>query len=610
MAFVEVAANTLDDAYSIDNSLRFNDGDSPYLNITSADGNEDIFTFSAWIKRSALKSSGEQFLMAGSSDGSNNTEIKIQNDQFTYINFDGSSNNSYIRTNAKLRDTSAWYHLVCSVDMSQSTNTNRIKLYINGTHHTSLDQTTYANQNTDTYMNVNNGTHRIGADARTAANYFDGYMAEVHYIDGTAKAASDFGKTNDNGVWVPIKYSGSYGTNGFFLEFKNGRINELETATLDVTISGSASLGTDTPANLVDEDFSTVGIGVDNGGGVVQFDADFGSGVTKTIKSYGFRAAKSGAISQVVIKGSNDDSTYTTIDTDTSLATTSSGTRWNFQNVTNTTAYRYYRWEITTTTADHPDIVQFEAYTTQPTIFNEQDKAGGLGKDTSGNGKHFSSHNIYGYSDQTTDTPTNNFAVYDAALGLGGTLAEGNCQYQTGSSYANSNTAFSSIGINKGKWYAEFKVTATSSGNSVIGAGYDPEIQQDGRSNFCQEIDEGWGYAENGNAYNNGATDLGTTYTTNDIVGVELDLDGNKIYWYKNGTLINSGGTAIDADELYFFGVSDTTAGGQTTVQANFGNPPYAISSGNADNNGYGNFEYAPTSGYLALCTKNLAEEG
>ena len=234
--------------------------------------------------------------------------------------------------------------------------------------------------------------------------------------------------------------------------------------------------------------------------------------------------------------------------------------------------------------------------------------SGNLGNDANG-GTDLTEVNLAAV-DQCVDSPTNNFAVYNAALGLGGTLAEANCEYQTADSYDNSNTAFSTIGVQNGKWYAEFLVTATSSGNSVIGAGYDPEAQQDGRSNFCQEIDEGWGYAENGNAYNNGATDLGTTYTTDDIVGVALDLDGNKIYWYKNNTLINSGGTAIDADELYFFGVSDTTAGGQTTVQANFGNPPTALSSAANDENGYGNFEFAPPSGFLALCTKNLAEEG
>jgi len=233
-----IAGGNESKGYEISNSLRFNDGDSPDLDITSANGNEDIWTWSAWIKRSTLKSSGEQFLFCGSSNGTTNTEIKLQNDQFTYINYNGSSNNSYIRTNAKLRDTSAWYHLVCSIDMSQSTDTNRIKLYINGVHQTSLDQTTYASQNTDTYMNVNSGTHRIGADARTAANYFDGYMTEIHFVDGTAKAQTDFGEFDDNGVWIPKKYTGTYGTNGFFMQFKQTG-----------TSANSSGIGADTSGN-------------------------------------------------------------------------------------------------------------------------------------------------------------------------------------------------------------------------------------------------------------------------------------------------------------------------------------------------------------------------
>jgi hypothetical protein len=255
MAFLIGGANTESAAYEIDNSLRFNDGDEPDLDITSADGNEDIWSWSAWVKRSALKASGEQFLFCGSGDGSNNTEIKFQNDQFTYINYDASSNNSYIRTTAKYRDVSAWYHLVVIIDMSQGTDTDRIKLYVNGVRNTTLDQTTYAGQNVDTYMNVNSGTHRIGADARTAANWFGGYMAEMHFVDGTAKEASDFGEFDgDSGIWKPKEYTGSYGTNGFYMEFKQTG-----------TSANASGIGADTsgngkhytPANLAATDICT-----------------------------------------------------------------------------------------------------------------------------------------------------------------------------------------------------------------------------------------------------------------------------------------------------------------------------------------------------------------
>ena len=255
MAFLVGGANTLDSSYEIENSLRFNDGDSPDLDRAVVAGNRDIFTFSTWFKRSTLKSSGEQFLFAGSTDGSNNTEMKLQNDQITFITYDGSSNISYVRGSAKLRDLSAWYHVVYQIDTTQGTAGNRVKIWINGSQVTTLDQNTYQNQNTDTMMNANGGTHRIGADARTAANFFDGYIAETHYLDGTAYDASYFGETDDNGVWIPKKYTGgNYSNNGFYLEFKQTG-----------TSANSSGMGADTsgedhhytPANLAAIDVTT-----------------------------------------------------------------------------------------------------------------------------------------------------------------------------------------------------------------------------------------------------------------------------------------------------------------------------------------------------------------
>ena len=462
-----LGANSVSGGYEVSNSLRFNDGDSPDLDITSADGNEDIWTWSAWIKRSTLKSSGEQFLFCGSSNGTTNTEIKLQNDQFTYINYNGSSNNSYIRTNAKLRDTSAWYHLVCSIDMSQSTDTNRIKLYINGVHQTSLDQTTYASQNTDTYMNVNSGTHRIGADARTASNYFDGYMTEIHFVDGTAKAQTDFGEFNDNAVWIPKKYTGTYGTNGFFMQFKQ----------------------TGTSAN-----------------------------------------------------------------------------------------------------------------------------SSGIGADTSGNDKHYTPANLAA-TDVTTDTCTNNFATLNALnFQTSSALSEGNTKIVGVN--ADQFLSSSSIGVDEGKWYVEAKLIALSGGQAQFGITSDAS-EQNRNNRWVGQDSYSYGLASNDGLYNNASTVTysNATYTTNDIISIALDLDNNLIYFYKNGTVMNSGtgysitDPASTTNGFYFFAVSDGNSDYNATWEMNFGNPPFSISSGNTDGK-YGNFEYAPPSGYYALCTKRLAEFG
>ena len=227
MVFPIVGGDGKPTGYEIENSLRFNDDDSPNLTDRPASGNRKTFTFSTWFKRSNLKPSGENFLFGGSSDGANDTtEFKLQNDQLTFIIFDGSSNTSYVRTNAVLRDVSAWYHVVFRIDLTQATNTDRIRLYINGVLQTSLDQTTYDAQNNDSFMSLGNGYHRIGADARSAANFFDGYMAETYYIDGQSYDPTYFGKFDDNNVWIPVEPgtgdggSITYGTNGFLLEYK------------------------------------------------------------------------------------------------------------------------------------------------------------------------------------------------------------------------------------------------------------------------------------------------------------------------------------------------------------------------------------------------------
>ena len=123
-------------------------------------------------------------------------------------------------------------------------------------------------------------------------------------------------------------------------------------------------------------------------------------------------------------------------------------------------------------------------------------------------------------------------------------------------------------------------------------------------------ITGGAGYASHGVIAVDGSnvSTGGTTYTSGDIINVGLDLDGNKIYWYKNGTLMNSGGTSI-TNRYYTFAVSQQSNTGHWFC--NFGaGTLYAISSGNTDGNGYGNFEYAVPSGYYSLNTKNLSEYG
>jgi hypothetical protein len=245
-----------------------------------------------------------------------------------------------------------------------------------------------------------------------------------------------------------------------------------------------------------------------------------------------------------------------------------------------------------------------------------------LGDDTSGNSNDFTVNNLTSI-DQTTDTPTNNFSTLNTLnvpTSNAPTFSEGNLKTVTNGVDGNFGGT-STIGISQGKWYAEFKFISTTAG-MLVGVTGDPS--NDARlNNYTGENILGYSvYSANGNKYNNASNSaFGVSWTTNDIIGVALDLDNHKIYFHKNGVYMNSGDPTSGATGTgsafnlttgydYFFSVSDGSSGASSTIDANFGNAPFTISSGNSDANGYGNFEYAVPSGYYSLCTKNLAEYG
>jgi hypothetical protein len=150
------------------------------------------------------------------------------------------------------RDVSAWYHVVVAVDTTQATSSNRVKLYVNGVQVTSFDNEIYPSLNFDTAVN-NTVAHYIG-DHPALGYYYDGYMAEVNLIDGQQLDHTDFGEFDeDSGIWKPIAYTGTYGTNGFFLEFKDSSALGDDTSGEgnDFTVNNLTSIDqtTDTPTN-------------------------------------------------------------------------------------------------------------------------------------------------------------------------------------------------------------------------------------------------------------------------------------------------------------------------------------------------------------------------
>tara|TARA_Y100000361_G_scaffold94817_1_gene84778 strand:+ start:505 stop:2907 length:2403 start_codon:yes stop_codon:yes gene_type:complete len=208
--------------YQIERSLRFNSGDSTYLDRTPGSaGNQKTWTWSAWVKRSgSLGSYQHLFNPVYGGDGVNEATIRFDNsDRFEV--YDSGTTRGVLVTTQKFRDVSAWYHIVVALDTTQSTASNRLKLYVNGEQVTTFDSESYPSQNTTWGWN---GTqrHDLGRYAYGGLYYFDGYMAEVNFVDGTALDASYFGETDlETGAWIPKKYQGSFGTNGFYLNFSD-----------------------------------------------------------------------------------------------------------------------------------------------------------------------------------------------------------------------------------------------------------------------------------------------------------------------------------------------------------------------------------------------------
>ena len=212
-------------AYQIDRSLRFNSSDSAYLNRTpSSAGNRKTWTWSGWLKRSDLVANTFIFgagsgIMVG---GAHTAFMFTSGDKLQSYDYTGSGYAYNVVTTKLFRDPAAWYHIVLAIDTTQSTSTDRVKLYVNGELQTALDTTTYPSQNYETYVNTSSIAHQIG---HSNSDSFDGYLAEIHFVDGTQLAASDFGEYDDNNNWNPKEYSGSYGTNGFYLNFANNSSN-------------------------------------------------------------------------------------------------------------------------------------------------------------------------------------------------------------------------------------------------------------------------------------------------------------------------------------------------------------------------------------------------
>ena len=211
-----------DEGYQISRSVRLRSSASAYFNRTPASAsNFQINTISFWVKRGALSSRQALFSWSGVSTGNNHTIEFTAADAIEMYSV-GTAASMDVQSTQVFRDPSAWYHIVYAIDTTQATAANRVKLYVNGVQVTSFGVSTYPAQNANLQINANNLVNIGRRVDNTGAGVFDGYMTEVNFIDGQALTPSSFGQNDSvTGVWKPKKYAGTYGTNGFYLNFSD-----------------------------------------------------------------------------------------------------------------------------------------------------------------------------------------------------------------------------------------------------------------------------------------------------------------------------------------------------------------------------------------------------
>ena len=201
----------------VTNSLRFRSSASASLSRTpTTASNRTTWTWSGWVKRAEITTTERTFFSAGI-DNNNFTALAWYNDSLYFQNYT-SATQTITNTTAVFRDPSAWYHIVLAIDTTQATAANRAKIYVNGVQQAGFSGTPFSSSQ-QFWINFTYG-HRIGSRQLASADSFsEQYMTEINFIDGQALTPFSFGTTSDLGVWQPIRYGGSYGTNGFYLPF-------------------------------------------------------------------------------------------------------------------------------------------------------------------------------------------------------------------------------------------------------------------------------------------------------------------------------------------------------------------------------------------------------
>jgi len=632
-----LASAAEDGAYAISRSLRFNSSDSAYLNRTpSTAGNQKTWTWSGWVKLWNYTTQSRA-LSTGTNSFGWDPDGRLR---YTI------AGEGHWPSTAVYRDPSAWYHLVVSCDTTRPT--DFLIFYINGAE--SFRTNANFNQNSNTNINSTN-THFIGSN-NASQLYSDFYLAEIHFIDGQALDPTSFGEFDTNGVWQPIEYTGSYGTNGFHLPFSDN--------------STAAALGTDTSGNGNDWTANNLTSSID-----ILPAVEFGGNSSDYLSIGNDSSLTFGSGDFTIEAWMNFDTagSYTLVEKGSDWSLLSDNNRWVFK-YGNTNSF-VLSWTPTfgewyhvacvrngstvtlyidgqsigsgpayTSVADTGDLVigtsaRFSGYVfdgyvsnlrivkgtalytsnfTPPTTplsavtntvllccqssTDATDAAVTPGTITAnGNVSATLKNDTSPDNDSFVDSPTNGTQT---DTGVGGEVVGNYATLNpldlggTGCTLSNGNLEYSNASGNTGTSKSTIAMTSGKWYCECVPT-LNGDISLPGILNKSNGDNYTY-YAFTGNSfYIPGSGGLsqaayGASYSNNDVVGIAYDADSGDLTFYKNGTSQGVISTGFGGDlVVYYFSDGSSNALVEGTV--NFGQRPFA---------------YAAPSGYKALCTANL----
>ena len=656
------------DSHTVDDSALFIAGDSDYLSRTpSSSGNRRTWTFSAWVKRGQIGTlSGVHLFGAdrGSGYGDRITFGNGDTDDRFNVGFNDAGDGR-LQTKQYFKNPSTWTNFVVAVDTTQSTSTDRVKIYINGVLLTAdeLDTATYPAEDYDTYVNYTTA-QMVGARGGAVNQFMDGYMAEVVMIDGTQLAASSFGQTDTStNRWIPKDVSGlTFGTNGFYLNMESAGMLGLD-ETSDDNSSGSTNSSasewqgatgnfTFTGSNITNGS-SNSGIytgGTFRGDFFIQGDLTNGDGGTNNLALGIFDYNEIGTVNTGVGNVGMSSMTnsfwiYTTPDTD-EIDTYYGSALQSTENWTSGNTVKINRTGSTVTLLVEDSVVHTWSQSSTGLLkaARGQNNTGDNSNTVSWTG--ISANNSYAMnnmdttngSNQMYDTPTKNTCVFNTNYYYSSQAPDSNVGNVTIGAYDGGNSGYGCPDFvipSSGKYYWEWKITAMSSAsykfagqgiyntaNNVIDDGdgfsrddswsYYVDYGTSGNDSYAKR----WINHSSTNMYAGASESSKTDFTP--TYQIAVDMDNGFIYFGKDNTWLNSGdptsgatgtgGLAIDTGVSWSPMYYNDAGSVESTVSNNWGQWRYYDSAAlTLDSDAGGYFRYTAPTNYKALNQDNMA---